>query len=125
MKDIVTTFKGPTNNRSARVIAKDSDNKRAIYRVGKDSQDNVHGIAAKYQVTIAAAAGVISALSPGRDWSSNVQDAETFVSEFANGARGRWLPRVGSYGGKNLRKAEKILSGKDPLAILGGLKVRA
>ena len=48
--------------------------------------------------------GVIAALSPGRQWELNLEDAGMFLEEFKKGARGRKLPSVGSYGNRNLNK---------------------
>lgn len=62
------------------------------------------------------AAGIIAALSPMVNWSRNLEMAR-FV--YANGhANGLGL-------GGNCRKAEAILSGANPLDILGGDKVRS
>jgi hypothetical protein len=82
-------------------------------------------LAGKFHVSLETSAGVIAALSPGRNWTENIYDAETFLAEYSKGARGRYLPAVGTYGGKNLRKAERIAAGADPLDVLGGPKVRA
>ncbi len=79
----------------------------------------------KFDATVEQACGVIAALSPGRNWDMNLLDAETFMVEWKHGARGRNLPRVGSYGQRNLTKAARIMAGKPPLDVLGGLKVRA
>jgi len=58
-------------------------------------------------------AGIISALSPQRDWNLNVQDARVV-------ARGL-TPSFPT--GANLTKAERIRDGEHPLEVLGGLKV--
>jgi hypothetical protein len=78
-----------------------------------------------YGVTVDAACGVIAALSPGRNWDTNLDDARIFLDEWQRGARGNRLPLVGSYGWRNVRKAAAIASGSAPLDILGGNKVRA
>jgi hypothetical protein len=67
----------------------------------------------------------MAALSPGSAWEKNIQDCETFLNEWSNGARGKRLPLLGSYGWRNIVKASKIASGAEPLEVLGGNKVRA
>jgi len=58
-------------------------------------------------------AGMISATSPQRDWSLNVQDAKLI-------ARGLEAP---SQYGANQLKAEQIRDGEHPLNVWGGVKV--
>ena len=91
--------------------------------------ENAHEVAvqlgARYGVTTRDACGVLAALSPGRQWGMNVQDADTFLDEWSHGARGKRLPLVGSYGWRNILKAAKCASGIDPMEVLGGFKVRA
>lgn len=82
-------------------------------------------LGAKYSLPTNAVCGIMAALSPGRHWELNKQDCDTFCDEWSNGARGKRLPLVGSYGWRNIVKASKIASGKDPLEVLGGNKVRA
>ena len=62
---------------------------------------------------VAVGAGIISALSPKRDWDGNVQDAKLV-------ARGLEAPM--QYGA-NQYKAEQIRDGEHPLSVLGGVKV--
>ncbi len=83
------------------------------------------GMAAKYGCTLEQACGVLAALSPGRQWELNIVDAEEFIKAYTSGLRGKWLPRVGSYGSRNLLKSTAIMKGKPPLDVLGGYKVRA
>jgi hypothetical protein len=71
-------------------------------------------MAAEFDVTVDAAAGVVAALSPQCSWPENLQRARRF---FATG-------RAGSLGDAQ-RKAEAIRDGADPLDVLGGRKVRA
>lgn len=60
------------------------------------------------------AAGVIAALSPMKSWKDNcILAVRAFEQGFASGALGA-----------NVAKADAILSGADPLEILGGSKVR-
>src|SRR5690242_14788521 len=82
-------------------------------------------ISETHGITLKQACGVIAALSPGRAWEFNVSDAETFISAYQSGARGRQLPIVGTYGRKNVRKSIDILRGVEPLDVLGGSKVRS
>lgn len=82
-------------------------------------------LASKYHFSGAQVAGVIAALSPGRDWGKNLHDAETLINDFKRGCQGADLPMVGSYGRANVFKSERILMGAEPLSVLGGLKVRA
>lgn len=89
------------------------------------ANDAARAMSLKYGIPTESVCGVIAAFSPGRNWELNLVDAEVFLQEWANGARGSKLPRVGSYGQRNLTKASKIASGKLPLDVLGGLKVRA
>ncbi len=82
-------------------------------------------LAGSYHVSLESACGVLAALSPGNPWDKNITDAEEFIRAYVSGNRGRYLPKVGSYGRKNRVKAERILTGKFPLDVLGGDKVRA
>lgn len=84
-----------------------------------------YSIGAKYNLPGNAVCGIMAALSPGSKWERNIEDTYTFCDEWANGARGKRLPLVGSYGWRNIVKASKIASGKPPLEVLGGNKVRA
>jgi hypothetical protein len=54
-------------------------------------------------------------------------DANDYIGAWVSGARGRWLPTVGTYGRRNRLKASAILAGKPPLSVMGlrGKKVRA
>ena len=81
--------------------------------------------AIRFDCSVEQACGVIAALSPGRNWDLNLLDAGQFIEAWSKGERGRDLPRVGSYGRRNLAKAGKIMQGKLPLDVLRGLKVRA
>jgi hypothetical protein len=84
-------------------------------------------LAARYQLTLEQAAGVVAAISPGKNWGLNILDAETLIDAYQHGARGRKLPNVSSYGWRNVFKSERILAGHSPLDILPitGPKVRA
>lgn len=70
-----------------------------------------------------AAAGIIAALSPNNRWERNVKDAEKLAKVFASGGDLDEV-KVSSYGANKV-KAISILSGNDPLDVLGGHKVRA
>ena len=67
----------------------------------------------KGDTALQVGAGIISALSPQRDWDLNVQDAMVV-------ARG-YTPSFPT--GANLTKAERIRDGESPLNVLGGVKV--
>jgi hypothetical protein len=82
-------------------------------------------MASKYRFTTAQTCGVIAALSPGRQWDKNLEDAETLLNAFKRGLRRRDLPLVGSYGWRNVEKAENILLSGEPLLFLSGPKTRA
>lgn len=79
--------------------------------------ETAHAMADEFGITVEAAAGILAALSPGVGWAKNVTDAYTVASGNDN------VP-VSTYG-PNRRKAEAIRDGADPLATLGGNKVRA
>lgn len=68
------------------------------------------------------ACGVVAALSPGKSWEQNLEEAGRFIAAFKAGDE---LPIVGAYGRANVRKAERILKGEAPLDVLQGPKVRA
>jgi hypothetical protein len=89
-----------------------------------DARNKAAELAWKYNSSVDKVCGVIAALSPGRSWELNLQDAEDFLREYSQGSRGRNLPRVGSYGRLNVKKAERICNGEEPLSVLGGQKVR-
>lgn len=80
-------------------------------------------IAQQHEVDTSTVVGVLSALSPNNRWSRNVSDTEALVSAFVKGDDTDAV-RVSTYG-KNKAKAISILQGEIPLAVLGGLKVRA
>src|SRR5690349_19858906 len=77
----------------------------------------------RYSLPLSSVCGIVAALSPGRDWNLNLRDANDFIRAFVKGARGRELPPVGSYGSRNIAKAEVIAGGRDALEVLGGRKV--
>lgn len=67
-------------------------------------------------------AGIIAALSPRVTWRANVRAAAVIVAAAAEpGAR---MPRVAGVGA-NVAKAWRIAMGQNPLAVLGGDKVRS
>lgn len=85
----------------------------------------IDATASKYRMPTSYVAGVVAALSPGNSWERNLEHARILIHDFKQGLRGGDLPMVGSYGRANVLKAERILLGEIPLAVLGGLKVRA
>jgi len=72
----------------------------------------LQALAVKYHVPITAVCGACAAISPGLPWFRNLQDTETLLSNPDNVI-------VGVYGKLNQQKALAILSGKNPLDILG------
>lgn len=80
-------------------------------------------LSTRYAITLQQSCGVIAALSPGLSWDVNKRDARDLIREYRNGSKR--LPMVGCYGRKNVIKCAKILSGKTPLSVLGGYKVRS
>ena len=88
-----------------------------------NAHEVARGLALKFDIPLASAAGVIAAMSPGNNWGRNILDAETLIAEFVKGTRGSDLPSLGVYGRRNIVKSEKILLGAHPMDILGGQKV--
>lgn len=86
------------------------------------AQAQARRLASRYELPLSTSVGVIAALSPGLEWLRNVVDAETLIKAFMANDE---LPMVGVYGRRNCGKALEILRGADPVAILGGLKVRS
>jgi hypothetical protein len=76
--------------------------------------------AATFGCSVPAAAGVIAALSPLREWGANVADAWACIREHAAGRPIPWCHYA-----DNLKKVARILAGEPPLDVLGGPKVRA
>lgn len=73
------------------------------------------GMAARYELTVRQACGVIAALSPSTDWDKNLVLADV-------------MARTGDCKhpyGDAIRKARRILNGEDPSEALGGNKVRS
>lgn len=82
-------------------------------------------MAQRYHVTLQTAAGVIAALSPNNRWERNLIDADSMIRAYSTGGHdAAKILKVSTYN-KNKAKALAILSGDDPLSVLGGLKVRA
>lgn len=92
------------------------------YQQAREAAD---AIAARYGLTSRAVAGVIAALSPNNKWHRNLADADAICRAYSAGTiDDASAVKVATYHA-NKRKALNILSGADPLDILGGLKVRA
>lgn len=89
-----------------------------------NANHHARGLAERFGFPTKGVCGVIAALSPGRQWELNLSDALVFLEEYKAGARGKKLPAVGSYGMRNVLKAQACLEG-DPWLVLGGNKVRA
>ena len=82
-------------------------------------------MAARYNVTLKTAVGVIAALSPNNAWERNLTDADCMIRAYsAGGYDAAHSIKVGTYNANKI-KALAILSGDDCLQGLGGLKVRA
>lgn len=103
------------------LTATSEERQDGLYWYQRANQDAA-SLASRYGITTEQAAGVIAALSPGRDWGLNLIDADRLIDAHVNG---RTIPQVGTYGRKNVAKARKILNGFLPLDVLGGHKVRA
>lgn len=73
------------------------------------------GIAAKYDIPVERAVGVIAAISPGNNWGRNVMEADEFIHAFVKGHK---LPSVGVYGRRNVAKARRILNGESGERVL-------
>lgn len=82
-------------------------------------------IAHKHGISVSQSIGVISAMSPGLNWGLNLIQAEELIKAYMSGLRGNDLPRLGTYGRRNIVKACRILDGEKPLDVLGGDKVRS
>lgn len=80
-----------------------------------DARGIAGALATQHNVTVETAAGILAALSPMQSWGANVNLAERFLK--AGGLHDGYLKA-------NLAKARNILAGADPLAELGGDKVR-
>lgn len=82
-------------------------------------------MASRYGCSLQTAAGVIAALSPNNKWERNLRDADSLIGAFCLGTTADAEAVKVSAFGRNKIKALNILAGADPLAVLGGLKVRA
>jgi hypothetical protein len=92
----------------------------------QEAHEYAVALAAKHGTSPSVVCAVIAALSPGANWDHNKNDADVFLScFFLKKLRGQKLPSVGSYGWRNIEKAERICKGEAPLDVLGGNKVRA
>ena len=90
-----------------------------------DAQTIASRIAADYGQDLATVSGVIAALSPSNNWLRNIEDTKRLVAAYSMGGYGDAKHiKVATYNANKL-KALRILSGESPLAVLGGLKVRA
>jgi hypothetical protein len=89
-----------------------------------DAYTICENIALDYALDSHTVAGVIAALSPNNKWARNCQDAENLIRAYTMGGYSDAARiKVSTYN-KNKIKALQILSGLEPLEILGGLKVR-
>jgi len=82
-------------------------------------------IAQSYGIPVNTVAGVVAALSPNNKWSRNIIDADNICRLYTSGGHDDAAQcKVSTFNG-NKQKALQILSGIEPLEVLGGLKVRA
>lgn len=88
----------------------------------REANATARELADRCGATLAQAVGVIAAISPGSRWEKNLEDAEALLAAYAYAEP---LPMVGTYGRRNVLKAQAILRGAAPLDVLGGFKVRA
>lgn len=90
-----------------------------------DALDFCRTIAGNYDLPLSSVAGIVAALSPNNKWERNLADAENLISAYVSGGLDHASSvKVSTYNGNKI-KALSILSGGEPLNILGGLKVRA
>lgn len=80
----------------------------------------------KYQIDSFQVCGIVAALSPGREWEVNLRDTEWFLEAWTLGNRiPQALPKIGTYGSKNVLKACQCAAGKDPIEVLSAGETRA
>jgi hypothetical protein len=82
-------------------------------------------IARDCSLSVQTVAGVLAALSPNNRWERNCTDARALCTAYAMGTVADAAAVKCSTFNGNKRKALQILAGEQPLAVLGGLKVRA
>lgn len=109
---------------SVYIRANEYDRAEGLHWYG-NARDSAEVIAHKHGITAAQSIGVIAAMSPGLNWGLNLIQAEELIKAYVSGLRGNDLPRLGTYGRRNIVKACRILDGESPLAVLGGDKVRS
>lgn len=88
----------------------------ASFSTGMTWYDEAHAFALSLDSEIARSAGVIAALSPMNGWANNKRKAAQLYAQGHGAGCGLYT---------NVAKAEKILSGAEPLEVLGGRKVRS
>jgi hypothetical protein len=82
-------------------------------------------LASSYGIDADTAAAVVAALSPNNNWERNKLDALNLIRAYTLGGHNDALAIKTSTYNANKLKALRILSGEQPLTVLGGLKVRA
>lgn len=87
------------------------------------ANDFARKLSLKFHISLESSCGVIAALSPGLNWEVNKREATLLLSDYASG--NKRLGMYGAYGYRNVTKCSRILSGKGPLEVLGGNKVRS
>lgn len=91
----------------------------------RESRRTARAMARRYGVSLKTTAGIIAALSPRTHWADNVRGAERVLYRRNLPDVLRELAPIVPGFGANVRKAERIAEGEDPLVVLGGDKVRA
>lgn len=76
------------------------------------AHERAYTLAQKFCVSLPRVAGIVAALSPGREWERNVKDADEVLAALRGG---RPMPTVGTYGRPNREKAAAIFRGENPL----------
>jgi len=106
--------------------ANEGDREEGMYWYAQAHSSAV-SMAEKHKVSVKQAVGVIAAMSPGLNWGLNLLQANELIEAWQKGLRGEDLPRLGTYGRRNIIKATSILLGADPLDVLPptGPKVRS
>jgi hypothetical protein len=98
-----------------RVILAAREAEPTAWRWYYDAREIAARIAQRHGVSVATAAGVIAALSPGCHWERNLRDANRLLQD------GEAFRDAGTYKA-NVKKAHRIRLGERPLRVLGGLK---
>ncbi len=111
----MTTLPAPSTRNVTRVFREATpDQVAAGLDWYADAYKIAGALAARYDVTLDTAAGILAALSPLNSWGANVNLAARFLD--AGGLTSGYL-------GTGLRAGARILAGGSPLSVLAGKKV--